>query len=126
MDEQEKQPRILVVDDDPIVRKLLENALAPLGYEVLGAADAPTGLEKAMKELPDLIVLDVMMPIINGFNICRLLKSEEGCKRVPIILLTSRSSDEDRKIGLDVGADAYFTKPLNTQEFLAAVQRLLS
>ena len=83
------------------------------------------GLEIAMKKQPDLIVLDVMMPIINGFNICRLMKSEETCKHIPIILLTSRVTEEDRRIGQEVGADAYLLKPLNTEEFLYKVKELL-
>lgn len=125
MDTKDKTRKILVVDDDAGFTKLVEGVLDSKGYDVIVANEAPAGLEMAMKGSPDLIVLDVMMPIINGFNICRLMKSEEKCKEIPIILLTSRSEEEDRKIGEEVGADAYIAKPLNTQELLDRVKELL-
>ncbi|MCC6758374.1 MAG: response regulator [Candidatus Omnitrophica bacterium] len=120
------QPRILIIDDDQGVIKLTTSILLSNGYEVLSSSEAPAGLEMAMKEKIDLIVLDVMIPIINGFNICRLLKSQEKYKMIPIVLLTSRSEDEDRKIGKEVGADAYIAKPLNRENFLTAIKDLLS
>lgn len=118
--------RILMIDDDVSVIKIAVPILAGAGYEVLNSTDAPTGLEMAMKENFHLVVLDVMMPVINGFNICRLLKSQEKFKKIPVLLLTSRSEDEDRKIGQQVGADAYLAKPLNREQFLSAVKDLLS
>ena len=117
--------RILVIDDDPVITKLLDSLLKSHHYEVLLAGDAPSGLEMAIKQSPDIIVLDVMMPIINGYNICRLLKKETAHQKIPIILLTSRSSDDDRRIGKEVGADAYIAKPLNTQELLSRISELL-
>lgn len=120
-----KKPKILVIDDDPSVNKLLSGVLPANGYEVLTSPEAPEGLELAMKNSPDLIVLDVMMPVINGFNICRLLKTQAQCKHIPIILLTSRSTDEDRRIGEEVGADGYVAKPFNTEELLAKMKSLL-
>ncbi len=120
-----KNHKVLVVDDDPSVIRLVETLLKSRGYQVLTADEAPRGLEVAVKQTPDLIVLDVMMPIINGFNICRLLKSQPNLSHIPIILLTSRSSEEDRQIGLEVGADVYIAKPLNTEEFLGKVKELL-
>ena len=119
------QPRILIIDDDQGVIKLTTSILSSNGYEVLSSSEAPAGLEMAMKEKIDLIVLDVMIPIINGFNICRLLKSQEKYKMIPIVLLTSRSEDEDRKIGKEVGAEAYIAKPLNRENFLTAIKDLL-
>ena len=120
-----RKSRILIIDDDPGHIRLMEKVLSDRGYDLLLANEAPVGLETAMKNRPDLIVLDVMMPIINGFNICRLLKSEEEHKRTPIILLTSRITEEDQRIGREVGADAYLLKPLNTEEFLNTVRQLL-
>ena len=120
-----KRPKILVIDDDILLIKLARNILLQNGYEVITAEEAPLGLEMAMKNKPDLIVLDVMMPIINGFNICRLLKSEESYRHIPIILLTSRTGEEDHKIGKDAGADAYLAKPLNSSELLGKVKELL-
>lgn len=117
--------RILIIDDDLTVIKLAGSILSSGGYEVISSSDAPVGLEMAMKEKVDLIVLDVMIPMINGFNICRLLKSQEKFKKIPIILLTSRAEDEDRKIGLEVGADEYIAKPLNREHFLKTVGELL-
>jgi len=117
--------RILVVDDDPVIVKTLEGNLKSNGYEVIVSHDATEGLEKAFKQFPELIILDVMMPIINGFNFCRLLKSQEKHQSIPIIMLTSRAEEEDRKIGIEVGADAYLVKPFNTEELLARIKELL-
>lgn len=118
--------RVLIIDDDAIVVKLAGAILASAGYDVISSTDAAVGLEMAMKEKVDLIVLDVMLPVINGFNICRLLKSQEKYKKIPIVLLTSRSEDEDRKIGLQVGADEYIAKPLNRENFLNIIKELLT
>lgn len=116
-----KVKKILVVDDDPVQIRLMEGILAENGFEVLSSIEAANGLQKAMTESPDLIILDVMMPIINGFNFCKLLKSEEAHKDIPIVLVTSRNEEEDIKIGLDMGADAYLCKPVNTQELLRTI-----
>jgi len=117
--------RILVVDDDPVIVRTLEGNLKANGYEVMVAQEATDGLEKAFKQSPELIILDVMMPIINGFNFCRLLKSQEKHRGIPVIMLTSRVEEEDRKIGLEVGADAYLAKPFKTDELLARIKELL-
>ncbi len=118
--------RVLIIDDDATLVKLAGSILSSSGYQVISSTDAPVGLEMAMKEKIDLIVLDVMLPVINGFNICRLLKSQEKYKKIPIVLLTSRDEEEDRKIGLQVGADAYITKPLNRENFLNIINDLLN
>lgn len=116
---------ILVIDDDPGHIRLVETLLKSRGYTVLISDEAPGGLELAMKQSPDLITLDVMMPVINGFNICRLLKSQSKHKHIPIILVTSRVTEEDQRIGEEVGADAYLLKPLNSEAFLNKVEELL-
>jgi two-component system cell cycle response regulator len=125
MNAEKKTKKILVVDDDPVVIRLMERVLITNGFEVVVADEAPRGLEIAMKGGPHLIILDVMMPIINGYNICRLLKSEEGHKHIPIVLLTSRATEEDRRIGEEVGADAYIVKPFDTEDLLTKVKELL-
>lgn len=125
MTEEGKKYKVLVVDDDPTITKLVDKILTANSYETLLASDAPVGLEMAMKQSPDIIILDVMMPIINGFNICRLMKSEESHRHIPIILLTSRSTEDDRRIGDEVGADGYISKPFNTEELLLKIQELL-
>lgn len=117
--------KILIIDDDPTSLKLTESRLKANGYEIHISSDAPEGLEKAMKFKPDLIILDVMMPVVNGYNFCRLIKTQESCRHIPIILLTSRGAEEDRKIGKEVGADAYITKPFNIDELLKTVRDLL-
>lgn len=116
--------RILVIDDDAGMVKLLETRLTAHGYHVMSANDAATGLEMAIKQSPSLIILDVMMPIINGYNICRMLKTEEKLT-TPIIMVTARVKDEDKKIGKEVGADAYLTKPINMEELLAKVKEYI-
>lgn len=118
--------RILVIDDDPGFAKLADSVLRTQNYEVTVSRDAPQGLEMAIKQPPDLIILDVMMPIINGYNICRLLKSQAHLKNIPVILLTSRASEEDRRIGEEAGANAYLSKPLNTEELFQKVKDLLN
>lgn len=125
MIQSEKSKKILVVDDDPVIVKLLENRLTEVGFKVLSALEAADGLQMAINDSPDLIVLDVMMPIINGYNFCHLLKSEEGNKDIPIIFLTSRNSAEDIQIGQQMGAEAYLTKPVDISILIAKINELL-
>ena len=113
---------ILVVDDDPTLTVLVENFLKKNGYEVTAVTEAVDGLEYAMKKDPDLIILDIMMPIINGFNFCKLLKQEKGKENIPILLLTSRDQMKDIELGLEMGAEAYLVKPLNTGELLKTIK----
>ncbi len=117
-----KIKKILVVDDDPTLTTLVSKCLETNGYEVTAVTEAADGLDYAMKNDPDLIILDVMMPVINGFNFCRLLKQEENKKDIPIILLTSRDQIKDIEIGLEMGAEAYLAKPLNTTELLRTIK----
>ena len=113
---------ILVVDDDPVLTKLLHSTLTQKGFNVTATENAADGLQFAIKNHPDLIILDVMMPIINGYNFCRLLKNEEGKKHIPIILLTARDKMDDVQIGMEMGAEAYLTKPVNMDELLKTIQ----
>lgn len=122
MSVQNEIKNILVVDDDPTLTALVENFLKKNGYEVTAVTEAVDGLEYAMKKDPDLIILDIMMPIINGFNFCKLLKQEKGKENIPILLLTSRDQMKDIEIGLEMGADAYLVKPLNTVELLKTIK----
>jgi len=120
----QKNKKILIVDDDPTHVKLVERNLMNSGYSVVTAIEAAEGLQIAMNEYPDLIILDVMMPIINGYNFCRLLKSEEKQKHIPVIMLTSRAEDDDIEIGRQMGADAYLTKPLDMNSLLQTIEQL--
>lgn len=117
-----KIKRILVVDDDQTITVLLKRYLEKNNFEVTALNEASAGLEYAMTRKPDLVILDVMMPIINGFNFCRLLKAEEDCKDIPVIMLTSRNKLKDVEIGLEMGAEAYLIKPLNVEELLKAIR----
>jgi DNA-binding response OmpR family regulator len=119
--ENRKIRKILVVDDDPVQVRLMEKVLTGEGFEVVTALEAAEGLQYAMTSSPDLIILDVMMPIINGFNFCKLLKNEELQSKIAIILVTARSEKEDIQIGLDMGADAYLCKPVQTHELLKTI-----
>lgn len=113
---------ILIVDDDPMQVKLLQGILTSNGYKVSVATEADDGLDRAINKDPDLVILDVMMPVINGYNFCRLLKHEAEKSEILVILLTSRDEMEDIQIGLEMGADAYLTKPVNTEELLRTIK----
>lgn len=119
---QETIKTILIVDDDPGQIKLLESVLTDEGYDVKSTGEADRGLQMAMNDIPDLILLDVMMPIINGYHFCKLLKDQEISQKVSVILVTSRDEEADIQIGLDMGADAYVCKPINTQEMLKTIK----
>jgi DNA-binding response OmpR family regulator len=118
----EQQSTILVVEDDLTLLETLEYNLAGEGYEVITAADGLTALEVARDEEPDLIVLDLMLPRLDGFEVCRILRRETN---VPILMLTARTDEVDRIVGLEVGADDYLTKPFSMRELLARVKALL-
>jgi len=122
MSVQREIKKILIVDDDLTLTVLVKKYLEKNGYEVTAVTEAVDGLEHAMKKDPDMIILDVMMPIINGFNFCRLLKQDENKKSIPIILLTARDQIKDIEIGLEMGAEAYLVKPLNTTELLKTIK----
>jgi len=122
MSSEVNKKKILVVDDDPVQVKLLEERLMDEGFDILTSTQAAAGLQIAMTERPDIIILDVMMPVINGYNFCHLLKSDAGKKHIPIILLTSRDDHEDIKIGMDMGANAYLTKPVDFDELFKAIK----
>ena len=111
--------KILFVEDDATTRETLTYNLSEEGYQVFTAADGMKGLELAREENPDLIILDVMLPGLDGLSLCRILRKET---EAPIILLTARSSEIDKIVGLDTGADDYITKPFSLGEFMARVR----
>ena len=122
MSEENTAVSILIVEDDETLLETLAYNLDREGYTVATAADGPAGLELARSQKPDLVVLDVMLPDLDGLSVCRILRREMD---VPIILLTARSSEVDKIIGLDSGADDYITKPFALGEFLARVRAAL-
>lgn len=114
--------KILLVDDDPRLRELVRIALERGGYEVVTAADGTRALTHAARELPDLIVLDVGLPEIDGFEVCRRIRARS---QVPILFLTARDDEIDRILGLELGADDYVTKPFSPRELVARVRAIL-
>jgi DNA-binding response OmpR family regulator len=114
--------RILVIDDLPENVFMLKDRLEHEGYEVLSAYNGKSGIEKAQNELPDLILLDVMMPDINGFEVCKILVNDSRTSDIPIILVTAKTDPEDIKEGLDAGANDYIKKPIDKIELLARVK----
>ena len=113
-------PTILIVEDEDDLRKGLEINLAKEGWRVAQAADGETGMNLALKDRPDLIILDVMLPGMNGFDVCRELR-RRGFD-APIIMLTAKSEEIDRVVGLEIGADDYVTKPFSVRELIARVR----
>ena len=117
--------RILVVDDEVELIKAIQIRLEQAGYEALFAYDGQQGLEKAHKEKPDLIILDLMLPKMDGYKVCALLKGDTKYNKIPIIMLTARAQDTDEKLGLELGADAYITKPFQHEVVVAKIKELL-
>jgi DNA-binding response OmpR family regulator len=117
--------RILIVDDEPDLLEMVQISLEMEGYECLVAYDGFRGFERARKEKPDLIILDVMLPGMNGYKVCRLLKFDEQYKHIPIIMLTAEAQEKDRQTGQETGADFYMTKPFAADKLLAKVKEYL-
>ncbi len=114
--------RILIVEDEPALVDTLEYNLLRQGYEVVTAMDGAEALATARSEQPDLVILDVMLPLLDGFEVCRILRQESN---VPILMLTARAEEVDKVVGLEVGADDYLTKPFSMRELMARVKALL-
>ena len=117
--------RILLVDDEPQIVRLVGRRLRANGYEVLAADNGEMALELAQSEMPDLVILDLMLPKLDGYKVCGLLKRDSRYAQIPIILFTARAQEEDIKIGKEVGANAYITKPFNAQTLLQKIQELV-
>ena len=115
--------RILIIEDETPMRTALLDVLESEGYRAFGAADGESGLERAIEEKPDLILLDIMMPRLDGFEVCAELRRRNMA--VPVLMLTAKGQVDDRVAGLDAGADDYLVKPFSTEELLARVRALL-
>src|SRR5204863_3516809 len=118
-------PRILIVDDNETNRDILVTRLATQGYELLQAGDGEEALAAARQHLPDLVLLDVMMPKIDGVEVCRRLKKDAALPFMPIILVTAKADSKDIVAGLDAGADEYLTKPVDQAALMARVRSVL-
>src|SRR5436853_6422157 len=114
--------RVLVIEDEIAMRRALEDVLAAEGYRVLTAGDGERGLERAIAEKPDLVLLDIMMPKLDGYAVCEELRRLTN--PVPILMLTAKGQVEDRVAGLDVRADEYLVKPFSTVELISSVRAL--
>src|SRR5262249_54445265 len=119
-------PRVLIADDSPLVLRMIEKMLAGAGYGVLTARDGLEAIEKAVAENVDLVIMDVVMPRMNGYQACRLLKTEPSTQAVPVVILTSKDQAGDRFWGLETGADYYITKDSEPQRILELVKNILA
>jgi adenylate cyclase len=117
--------KILIVDDEPFNVDYLQQELEDLGYETVSARNGQEGLEQVAAAAPDLILLDVMMPVMDGFTVCRILKSNDETRLIPIVIMTALDDIEDRIKGIEAGADDFLTKPVNQRELMARIQTAL-
>jgi len=117
--------KILIIEDDPSATSFASYALEQEGCQVLTAANGVEGLKMALEEKPDIIVLDVMLPGMDGFELCHRLRNEASTAKLPIMMLSVKGRESDRDMGLKVGADEYLTKPTDPDELVACVGRLL-
>jgi DNA-binding response OmpR family regulator len=117
--------KILVVDDEPDALELIEFNLKSAGYDVVTALDGEQALKKARDLLPKLIILDLMLPEVDGIEVCKILRRDQRTSGIPIIMLTAKAAEVDRVLGLELGADDYVTKPFSPRELILRVKRLL-
>ncbi len=118
--------KILIVDDEDGIVKLVQMYLEYHHYEVLTASDGQEGLDKAKSDKPDLIILDLMLPRINGYKVCGLLKKDSRYAKIPIILFSAKTQEKDIKLGQEVGANAYLTKPFDPEILLSKIKELIN
>jgi two-component system phosphate regulon response regulator PhoB len=116
---------ILIIEDEKDIVNLIEYHLKQSGFSVISALDGPTGLERARKKTPNLIILDLMLPGMDGKDICRSLKSNPLTQSIPILMLTAKAEETDRLIGFELGADDYVTKPFSPKELVLRVKAIL-
>ncbi|MGA2263427.1 MAG: response regulator [Acidobacteriota bacterium] len=116
---------ILAIDDEKDLIELVRYNLEKEGFRVRGALDGETGLAMAMQEIPDVVLVDLMLPGIDGLEVCRRLRSDSRTAGIPLIMLTAKAAESDRIVGLELGADDYVTKPFSTRELTARVRALL-
>lgn len=117
--------KILIIDDEPNIRLITRLMLEKKGYEVIEAEDGETGLAVLEREEPDLIILDVMMPGMKGWDVCHKIKGDSSLKAIPVLMFTVRTSDVDKTMARECGAEAYLSKPFNVADLLATVEDLL-
>ena len=119
------RPTILVVDDEPEAVELLDFNLKKAGFDVQSATDGAQALRRARSSLPSLILLDLMLPEIDGLEVCKMLRRDPATARIPIIMLTAKAAEVDRIVGLEIGADDYLAKPFSPRELVLRVNKIL-
>jgi two-component system phosphate regulon response regulator PhoB len=117
--------KIELIEDDRDIVEMIEYNLKEDGYRTVSAFDGEKGVEIAKREKPDLIILDIMLPAIDGFEVCRILKQNESTSQIPVIILSAKSRETDKVIGLELGADDYMTKPFSPRELIARIKAVL-
>ncbi|TMQ69308.1 MAG: response regulator transcription factor [Candidatus Eisenbacteria bacterium] len=125
MPETPAKPRILVVDDEPDLVAVLRMGLQMEGFEVLEAADGAEGLRRAREEKPDLLLLDLMLPKMDGYQVCRSLKFDSRYKSLPILILSARPGDQDKRLALEMGADEFIRKPYDLKDLVTRIRQRL-
>jgi len=117
--------KILIVEDDRDIVEMVEYNLREEGYITVSALNGEDGINLARSEQPDLIILDIMLPVIDGFEVCRILKSDDKTSHIPIIILSAKSQETDKVVGLELGADDYVTKPFSPRELIARIRAIM-
>lgn len=125
MAKENPKKRVVVVDDEVPIARMLKIRLEAQGYEVSLAHDGKHGLDLIQSNHPDLVILDIVLPVIDGFKVCRILKFDATYQNIPVIMLTARSAEESKRLGQQMGADAYFTKPFEPDQLLRKIDELI-
>jgi two-component system alkaline phosphatase synthesis response regulator PhoP len=125
-EEMTMEKKILVIEDDPATSRLVDYSLRHEGYQVITASNGLEGVRKALSESPDLVILDVMLPGMDGFEICHRLRSEPTTAHLPILMFSAKAQEIDKETGIKVGADDYLTKPAAPAEIVSRVEKLLA
>ena len=120
------ETKILLVDDEPSIVKMVGKRLEVEGFQVIVAMDGQDGLQKAQTGQPHLIILDLMLPKLNGYEVCTMLKQDTRYQKIPIMMFTAKARDKDEKLGMECGANAYLRKPFRAQELLDKIRALLA
>lgn len=119
------QKKIMVVDDEPYIARVIKFKLEQEGYAVISANDGVTGLDRIRQEKPDLVLLDVMMPGLTGYEVCQQVKADADLQGIPVVFLTAKGQERDREQGLNLGASDYITKPFSPNRLLELVKSII-
>src|SRR5438874_5069627 len=118
--------KILIVDDEPDAVEMIQFNMKAAGYDVVTAADGAEALKKARSALPGLIVLDLMLPAVDGLEVCKMLRRDPATAAIPIVMVTAKAAEIDRVLGLELGADDYITKPFSPRELILRIKKIMA